>query len=318
VTSTLSVGDIVYRAIEDRESLRSGNRVGPRFFATGEPFDGNRIYYNFMRPTTSMAQMDVELSRARELDYDYIKTYVRLPADRMARAVEEAQRMGVPSGSHYMSPGLFVGQDGTTHLTATQRLGYPRTASSTNLTYQDVIEVYGQGRRSVMTTTNSNEFLFQREFDGDPRLQLFPSWVREELLEDVEGNTTPPSDPECATEFCRRSHTFKRIMERGGSVLTGTDAPLEYWGVGMHSDLRTRVGYGWSPYEALVTATRLPAELLGVADDLGTLEPGKLADMVFVEGNPLERIEDAMQVRMTMQNGKLFTVEELVQPFSMS
>lgn len=73
--------------------------------------------------------------------------------------------------------------------------------------------------------------------------------------------------------------------------------------------------YAFSPHEALLTATRLPAEHLGVEEDLGTLEPGKLADMVFVEGNPLERIEDAMQVRMTMKNGTLHTIQDLVEPF---
>ncbi|MFC7009521.1 amidohydrolase family protein [Halalkalicoccus salilacus] len=70
------------------------------------------------------------------------------------------------------------------------------------------------------------------------------------------------------------------------------------------------------PSEAPSTATRLPAEHQGVDKDLGTLESGKLADMVFVEGNPLERIEDTMQVKMTMKNGELFTIGDLVGPFS--
>lgn len=98
-------------------------------------------------------------------------------------------------------------------------------------------------------------------------------------------------------------------------VLTGTDAPLVYFGLGVHGNLRPLVEYAFSPHEALLTATRLPAEHLGVEEDLGTLEPGKLADMVFVEGNPLERIEDAMQVRMTMKNGTLHTIQDLVEPF---
>lgn len=60
----------------------------------------------------------------------------------------------------------------------------------------------------------------------------------------------------------------------------------------------------------------IPAEHQGVDDDLGTIEPGKLADMAFVEGNPLEQITDAIQVRMTMKNGELFTIQDLVEPFS--
>jgi imidazolonepropionase-like amidohydrolase len=84
----------------------------------------------------------------------------------------------------------------------------------------------------------------------------------------------------------------------------------------MHANMRALEAYAFSPYEALVTATRAPAERLGVEEDLGTIESGKLADMAFVEGNPLEDIRDAMQVRMTMKNGELHSVEDLVEPYS--
>lgn len=146
ITSTVSVGDQVYRAMEDREALEAGERVGPNFYATGEPIDGSRVYYNFMRPTTSDEQVELELSRARALDYDFLKTYVRLPADRMRTVIDAAHDMGVPSGSHYLSPGAHLGQDGTTHLAATQRLGFARTSTATGSTYSDVPTLYGAGR----------------------------------------------------------------------------------------------------------------------------------------------------------------------------
>ncbi len=57
VTELQSEGDPVYRAVETREAFASGDRVGPRFFASGEAIDGERVYYNFMRPTMSEAQL---------------------------------------------------------------------------------------------------------------------------------------------------------------------------------------------------------------------------------------------------------------------
>lgn len=316
VTSVLSRGDLVYRAIEGRESLMSGDRVGPRFFASGELMDGSRIYYNCMRSITSTEQVPLEMSRARELEYDFVKTYVRLNATLIAEITDRAHaELGVPVESHYLAPGALVGQDGTTHLSATQRLGYARTESATRQTYDDIIELYGQGERSVTTTFFTSDFLLGDEIKGDPRTQLFPPWERETLLNDVADNTEFPSDPDCETTACRHATTFKNIADRGGRVLTGTDAPLVYFGLGVHGNLRPLVEYAFSPYEALLTATRLPAEHLGVEEDLGTLEPGKLADMVFIDGNPLERIEDAMRVKMTMKNGELFTIHDLVEPF---
>lgn len=317
VTSTVSVGDRVYRAIEEREAVSSGNRVGPRFFAMGEPIDGSRVYYGFIgRPTTSMEQIPLEMSRAIELDYDYMKTYVRLNAKRMAEVTDIAhEELGVPTASHYLAPGALVGQDRTTHLSATQRLGYARMESATSQTYNDIIKLYGQGERSVTTTFFTSDFLLADEILGDPRTQLFPPWDRKELRDDVADNTEFPSDRDCDTTTCRHANTFKEILDCGGTVLAGTDAPLDYVGAGMHANLRALGIYAFSPYEALLTATRFPAEHLGVDEDLGTVEPGKLADMVFVEGNPLEQIEDAMQVKMTMKDGELFTIRELVEPF---
>jgi Tol biopolymer transport system component len=315
VTSILSRGDLVYRAIEGREALTSGNRIGPRYFASGELIDGSRIYYNCMRSVTSKKQIPLEMSRAQELDYDFVKTYVRLNAKLMAEVTDIAHELGVPAASHYLAPGALVGQNGTTHLSATQRLGYARTESATSQTYEDIIKLYGQGERSVTTTFFTTDFLLAEDIEDDPRTQLFPPWTRENLWNDIGDNTEFPSDPDCDTTACRHTTTFKNILDRGGVVLTGTDAPLVYFGLGVHGNLRPLVEYAFSPYEALLTATRLPAEHLGVDEDLGTLEPGKLADMVFVDGNPLEQIEDAMQVRMTMKNGELFTIQDLVEPF---
>ena len=83
----------------------------------------------------------------------------------------------------------------------------------------------------------------------------------------------------------------------------------------LHVNLRAQVKYGLAPWQALQTATLLPAKAFGVANDLGTLEPGKLADMVFISGDPLTNIKDVANVSSVMKNGKLYTLPELMKPF---
>ena len=67
-----------------------------------------------------------------------------------------------------------------------------------------------------------------------------------------------------------------------------------------------------TPFEALQTATVNTATLLNAQDDLGTIEAGKLADLVVVDGNPLVNIRDTLRVRKVIKNGEVFTVEDLI------
>jgi Tol biopolymer transport system component len=312
ITSTLSVGDFVYRAMADREALAAGSRIGPRFFATGEPLDGSRIYYNGMRPITSDEQFQLELERARVFDYDILKTYVRLKPEWMAAAAKAAHDLGIMAVSHFLSPGVLLGQDGTTHLGATERLDYSRIRTLTGESYDDVISLFADAGMYVTTTCCPVvASLYQDGLIDDPRIRtLLPSWERQELVEDA-----PAEDEEISPATLRRVATLAEIFQRGGSVLAGSDTPLDKVAVGLHSDLRW-LATELTPFEVLQTATTLPAKELGADGDLGTVEPGKLADLAFVEGSPHEAIEDLVNVRMVMKNGKLFTVEELMEPYA--
>lgn len=318
ITSSLSVGELTYRAIEDREALAAGARVGPRFFATGGPLDGDRIYYNAMRPITSQEQFKLELAQVGALDYDILKTYVRLRPAWMRRAAVAAHDRGIPVVSHFLSPGVLLGQDGTTHLGATERLDYSRIGSLTGRTYNDVIQLFAEAGMSVTTTFFLNEpSLYSAATDilDDPRvLTLLPSWEQRVLA----AGATDVSDPANADAVDRirdNPGVFAEILRRGGVVLAGTDSPLDTIAIGLHSNLRWLGNNDVTPFETLQTTTRLAAEWLGVGDDLGTVEPGKLADLSFVEGNPQAQVNDLINVRMVMKNGELFTLEDLMKPY---
>src|ERR1700743_1970023 len=69
-------------------------------------------------------------------------------------------------------------------------------------------------------------------------------------------------------------------------------------------------GFAITPYEPLRAAPAVPADFLQL--DAGVIAPGKLADIVLVEGNPLENIADTTKVRRVIANGRMFTIEDLV------
>ena len=85
--------------------------------------------------------------------------------------------------------------------------------------------------------------------------------------------------------------------------------------VPLHLGIRAEVKYGLKPWQALQTATLIPARAFGYGKDLGSLEPGKLADLDIIEGNPLENIDDTINVKGVIVNGRYYTQEELAAPF---
>jgi len=106
----------------------------------------------------------------------------------------------------------------------------------------------------------------------------------------------------------RHEASFKQALRSGIPIAMGTDAgtPFNYHGDNAQ-ELTRMVALGMSQMEAILSATASAAELLGIRELVGTLEPGKLADLVLVDGNPLKRIEilqDRSRIAGVMQAGR--------------
>jgi imidazolonepropionase-like amidohydrolase len=97
------------------------------------------------------------------------------------------------------------------------------------------------------------------------------------------------------------------IMHAGGLIVAGTDTPNA---INLHGELTAYTMAGMTPYEALRTATVNPAQALGL--DAGTIEPGKLADIVIVEGDPLADISAAHRVKRVIANGRPYEMNDLL------
>jgi cytosine/adenosine deaminase-related metal-dependent hydrolase len=301
VTSLQSVGDPAYRAPETRESFAAGARLGPRYFTTGEALDGERVFYNFMRPVTSEGQLQLEFSRAKALDYDMVKTYVRLPHAWQKLAIENAHSsLGVFTAGHYMMPQLAEGGEGMTHVSATTRAGFAYTRSSAGVSYHDMTDLFRSAVGAFDISTTFNASLYAE----DPAL----------LVAKRNGAVATPQSVSLDS-LRKEEDTFKRIQLGGGAMLAGTDSPLDNVAIALHLNLRAQVKFGLAPWQALQSATLKPAQMYNVARDLGTVERGKLADLAFINGDPLTDIKQLANVAGVMKGGRYYSTADLLAPF---
>jgi len=100
----------------------------------------------------------------------------------------------------------------------------------------------------------------------------------------------------------------------GVQFLAGTDTPPGVYvfpGFSLHEELQRFVAAGFTPMEALQTATLNPARFLGIEDRLGTIEKGKLADLVLLDANPLEDIRNTQKIAGVVVDGRYLSRADL-------
>jgi len=114
--------------------------------------------------------------------------------------------------------------------------------------------------------------------------------------------------------LARQVAQLAAMLRSGGRVILGTDSPIATTAVSTHLNLRAMVTYGLTPYEALLTATRIPGEFLN--EPVGEIQPGRYADLAILGGDPLTDIRAAADVRQVMSNGALHGVDALLAPYA--
>src|SRR4029079_6524639 len=96
VTTGRSPGNTPYEPVEEREASEANARIGPRVYGTGNLMAWQRVYYKMGIAMSGLAHFELELQRAKVLQYDLLKSYVRLPDLQQKRMVEIAPSIGIP------------------------------------------------------------------------------------------------------------------------------------------------------------------------------------------------------------------------------
>jgi hypothetical protein len=168
----------------------------------------------------------------------------------------------------------------------------------------------------TLTANRSIAFMGDAEFRNDPRLKYMPKPIR--------SSWQPENNPLWASRTAEDYAIQKRLYQKytktlaemhraGVRVLAGTDTgnPLCFPGFSLHDELTLLVEAGFTPLEALQAATLNAAIFQGTAESFGTIEKGKIADLVLLEANPLEKIENTKRIAAVVLGGKLFKKQQI-------
>ncbi|MBL8628085.1 MAG: PD40 domain-containing protein, partial [Rhodospirillaceae bacterium] len=316
VTSVREPGSDPYDALERREAWASGKRLGPREFYAGALTDGSRVFYGFANSVTTPEHLELEMVRAKKLDFDMIKTYVRMPDTMQQTIVARAHEIGIPVSSHEIYPAVGYNVDAVEHLKGTSRRGFSPKQSELGYSYNDVIDMLSRTGMTVTPTIGLSGGLILNTLKD---ATLFQHPVYTAIYTEEERKTTAAFSERSRANLAAldrnvgaMQRAIKQIVDQGGRITAGTDSPFMPYGFSFQVELELYEEAGLTPYQVLLSATAWPAERLGLSPHLGTLEPGKLADLVVVDGDPLARIKDLRNISAVVSNGRYLTRDELL------
>ena len=348
VTGIRDMGGDLAALIQLREEIAGGQRVGPRIFASGPMLDGpNPPFPQSIGVSTAAAGRQTVLS-LKQQGADFIKVQSLIPRDAYFAVMQEATRSGLPVAGHLPDQITAIEASDAGQRSMEHFIGWLKSSSTEEQDLIQTVSVFDflQKKEPVqrVLTTHSAEkakALFARlaqknvwqcptivwmrglshidenTFPPDPRLDYIPvSWVtawhetkEERLLKGRSAGDIAAGKQYFQTMF----ELIKAVHAAGVPFLAGTDTPAPYVfpGSSLHEELALFVEAGLTPMEALQTATRNPAQYFDQHDTLGTIEVGKIADLVLLEANPLEDITNTRKIAAVVVAGKLFPQEAL-------
>lgn len=302
-----------------RNEISKGKVIGPRI-ALAILIDGGNASGNIAN-TPSDGSQTVRIAKAQ--GYEFIKVYSGLNIETYKAIIDEANKQGMKVVGHI--PNAFKGKIEEAFVPHFDLVAHAEeyAKQTDSFTVQDAKRFAKLAKENgtwlTPTLITMEKILEQaRSLEGIrnlPSLKYVHPLIQSKWL--TSNNYNTGTNPERIAYFEKlidfNMLLVKAFKEAGVPIVAGTDAgnPGVVWGFSLHDELELLVKAGLTNEEALTSATRLPANWLGIEDKIGTVEVGKCADLILLDANPLEKIQNTRKIFGVFVNGQWIDKEKI-------
>lgn len=313
VTSAVDLGGTLKESLSVRDRIKKGTIPGPRMWMSGPWITRDLGDYSPALESQVLVDTPEEAARATEklaqAGVDVIKAYVELGPAHYKAIADAAHRHGLKVHAHVYDPknvrdAFEAGIDVLTHVGSA---GMP--------TYDpELVRAISVKGTPVVVTAAHRVFLFPATVDfperlQDPRLKEdFGPMLYSEVQNSLKSFHRLAYFSTTDQEMLYAKPSLKQWIDSGATMGMGTDSgtPMNFHTEALWREIKAHVEVGMAPQRAITAATRVNARILGEGKTLGTIEPGKLADIIVVEGNPLFDITALSRVEVVVKDGRVY------------
>ena len=340
VTSVRDMGSELDVVQNWRNEMEGGLLIGPRILTSGPMLDGPKPRFPSSIAVATPEDAHRAVADLAKHGVDFIKLQSLIPRDAVFAIAEEAKKQELPFEGHVpdavrASEVSDAGMKSFEHLIGIFEGSSPAEDDflKGGKTERKFLATYDPARASALAALLAKNHTWQcptlvwerggnlldaSDFASDTRSKYVPGSWKDKTWKRFTSEITDSygtDDLSTRRKFIEKELEVVGMLHKAGvPFLAGTDTPAGvhiFPGFSLHEELQRFVAAGFTPLEALQTATLNPAQFFGMEDQLGSIEKGKFADLVLLSANPLEDIANTQKISAVVLNGRFFSQKEL-------
>ena len=288
-----------------REKIARQELLGPTYYVASPILEGADNLWKFSTIINTKNEARAAVLNYQRSGYDFIKVYHTLPEKVYREILRVADSVGIRVVGHIpfqvpLAQTLALSQYSLEHVDV--------RPISPKVPLIKKCEMIGKSGKWICPT-----LLVHRNIQKSPLDPSIPTRYEAYVDEGTRNFWRQRLHYFGPNKYALQKNMAKIMFNNGGKFVVGTDCLNSYVlaGFSMHDELEELVSAGLPTFDVLKASTVNAAEFLGRANAIGTLEPGKIADLVLLDANPLEKIGNTRKIRGVMVKGKWFSAGEL-------